>query len=556
MMTGPAETVFDGEWMVRAELKLRARQCGCGAKRVNQGWDATDGRQATSPVPRGKSSFRGLRRSDRRNLGSGHAIPDRRAADRHAAQKNVELEARLAELIDAGATTTTSSFPPVDARALRISRDYTETTLAVLYHSLADDFGVPHAATAVWGKMPSSPTCRSSRRNDVELREYADGLGAPYCGPAAPFDANRVSSPATRASRSPLLPLRPRAASGCSGSPARIRAVWSGNGRDLSHPAGRLASVATRCLTRWRSRRGDVPDLDAAKACRAGAGPADAGAVELPRGGPTRVDARRLRARRDAARSARRRNGAARDLRRRAGDAARSRPRRPQPRARAVVVARVLLHARARSRNRRKPCARPQAHQVRAPAPRCAAAPTRRCAWSITSAGLPAVRDRALLELLYSSGLRLSRRRRGRHRPRRSRARRSHRLGQGPEGAHRSGRRAGAGSDSRFTCLRAAIRGADADALFVGKSGARMTPAASSAAALWATRQGLSRRVHPHMLRRWFPMLSVPGDLRAVQGLLGHASIASTPGLHPPRFWLPRQGLRPGAPRRAKRRRT
>jgi integrase/recombinase XerC len=40
----------------------------------------------------------------------------------------------------------------------------------------------------------------------------------------------------------------------------------------------------------------------------------------------------------------------------------------------------------------------------------------------------------------------------------------------------------------------------------------------------------LSRHVHPHMLRHSFAshVLQSSGDLRAVQEMLGHASIAST----------------------------
>ena len=43
-------------------------------------------------------------------------------------------------------------------------------------------------------------------------------------------------------------------------------------------------------------------------------------------------------------------------------------------------------------------------------------------------------------------------------------------------------------------------------------------------------KQGLSRHVHPHMLRHSFAshVLQSSGDLRAVQEMLGHASIAST----------------------------
>ena len=81
----------------------------------------------------------------------------------------------------------------------------------------------------------------------------------------------------------------------------------------------------------------------------------------------------------------------------------------------------------------------------------------------------------------------------------------------------------------------AAVRGelalADEPALFVGARGARIHPRMVEAR---LTRRaillGLPSHVHPHMLRHSFAshVLQSSGDLRAVQEMLGHASIAST----------------------------
>ena len=71
----------------------------------------------------------------------------------------------------------------------------------------------------------------------------------------------------------------------------------------------------------------------------------------------------------------------------------------------------------------------------------------------------------------------------------------------------------------------------DEAALFVTRSGTRMTSSAvRTRLARWAQRRGLGVHVHPHMLRHSFAshVLQSSGDLRAVQELLGHASIRST----------------------------
>ena len=140
-------------------------------------------------------------------------------------------------------------------------------------------------------------------------------------------------------------------------------------------------------------------------------------------------------------------------------------------------------------------------------------------------------RDRALLELAYSSGLRLAELA-GLDVDRLD-------LGTGEV------RVWGKGSKERIVPVGASARTALADwltvresfvapgekALFIGRGGTRITPRAiQRRCAEWAVKQGLPGHVHPHMLRHSFAshVLQSSGDLRAVQEMLGHASIAST----------------------------
>ena len=68
-------------------------------------------------------------------------------------------------------------------------------------------------------------------------------------------------------------------------------------------------------------------------------------------------------------------------------------------------------------------------------------------------------------------------------------------------------------------------------ALFISRSGSRLTPRSVQLRLnRWAAQAGLGQHVHPHMLRHAFAthVLQSSGDLRAVQEMLGHASISTT----------------------------
>ncbi len=155
-----------------------------------------------------------------------------------------------------------------------------------------------------------------------------------------------------------------------------------------------------------------------------------------------------------------------------------------------------------------------------------------------------ALRDRAMVELLYSSGLRLAELvsldwrcfpAQGRQPASKSwidlDSNEVTVTGKGgktravPIGA------AAAQALRDWLAARATLPRADERALFISARGARIAPrSVQSRLALLARRLGLGVHVHPHVLRHSMAshVLQSSGDLRAVQELLGHANIATT----------------------------
>ncbi|MDF7679503.1 tyrosine recombinase XerC [Enterobacteriaceae bacterium ESL0689] len=75
------------------------------------------------------------------------------------------------------------------------------------------------------------------------------------------------------------------------------------------------------------------------------------------------------------------------------------------------------------------------------------------------------------------------------------------------------------------------LLGSESDALFLSRLGKRISARnVQKRFAEWGIRQGLSSHVHPHKLRHSFAthMLESSHDLRGVQELLGHASLSTT----------------------------
>jgi len=142
------------------------------------------------------------------------------------------------------------------------------------------------------------------------------------------------------------------------------------------------------------------------------------------------------------------------------------------------------------------------------------------------------IRDRAILELFYSSGLRLS-------------ELSSLDVENGKNITSGTIRVKGKGDKERdipvgkkacdainaWLMRRAEIANENEHALFVGKQGKRIhNSVIQKRLKYWAQKQGIDMNVFPHLLRHSFAshMLESSGDLRAVQELLGHADISTT----------------------------
>ncbi|MBI5428895.1 MAG: tyrosine recombinase XerC [Nitrosomonadales bacterium] len=142
-----------------------------------------------------------------------------------------------------------------------------------------------------------------------------------------------------------------------------------------------------------------------------------------------------------------------------------------------------------------------------------------------------AIRDKAMFELFYSSGLRLA-----------------ELVGLDPAQLDMNAgevRVTGKGSKTRIVPLgtyaiaalqawlavRDQLARTGEAALFVGARGSRITPrVVQLRMKQWGIKQGITSNVHPHLLRHSFAthVLQSSGDLRAVQEMLGHASISTT----------------------------
>ena len=140
-------------------------------------------------------------------------------------------------------------------------------------------------------------------------------------------------------------------------------------------------------------------------------------------------------------------------------------------------------------------------------------------------------RDRAIMELLYSSGLRLAELTGLELGSLDLRDKVVRVLGKGRKARIVPVGRQAVQALRAWLAERPALARPEESALFVGRNGRRLGARAVQARiAGWARRQGLNVPVHPHLFRHSFAshLLESSGELRGVQELLGHADISTT----------------------------
>jgi len=140
-------------------------------------------------------------------------------------------------------------------------------------------------------------------------------------------------------------------------------------------------------------------------------------------------------------------------------------------------------------------------------------------------------RDRAILELLYSSGLRLSELTGLNCGDVDMQGATVHVTGKGNKDRIIPVGRKALKALRQWDQSRVQLATGDEKALFVSNRGTRISPRSVQARVThWARRQGIDAKVYPHLFRHSFAthLLESSHDLRGVQELLGHANISTT----------------------------
>jgi len=179
----------------------------------------------------------------------GHAIPIAERQMLALRDKAYDLEQRLRELIRNGTENDEIGEKLHRSTLALFAAPDLETTLAVLSHSLREDFGVPQVAMRLWTQTATPVDLPEFAATSEGIREYADHLRAPHCGPEAKLESAQWFGGEGERKSFAYLPLRTEKTFG-------VLALASGDAHRFHAAMGtvyllRLAELASVAIARF-----------------------------------------------------------------------------------------------------------------------------------------------------------------------------------------------------------------------------------------------------------------------------------------------------------------
>lgn len=138
----------------------------------------------------------------------GHAIPIAERQILALRDRGHALQEQLRELIRHGTENDAIGEKLHRSTLALFAAPDLETTLAVLVHSLKEDFAVPAVAMRLWTESPNDIALPEFADTPADVREYGDRLRAPFCGADAPVGTRDWFDDGAPLHSFAVLPLR------------------------------------------------------------------------------------------------------------------------------------------------------------------------------------------------------------------------------------------------------------------------------------------------------------------------------------------------------------
>ena len=179
----------------------------------------------------------------------GHAIPIAERQILSLRDRARDLEERLRELIRNGTENDEIGEKLHRSTLALFAAPDLETTLAVLSHSLKEDFAVPQVAIRLWTDTLREKELPEFAPTSSDVRDYADRLRAPYCGNESAAETRHWFHASDEPKSFAYLPLRTEQTFG-------ILALASDDARRFNAEIGtvyllRLAELASVAIARF-----------------------------------------------------------------------------------------------------------------------------------------------------------------------------------------------------------------------------------------------------------------------------------------------------------------